>query len=204
MNGQSEITSKFVTINVKSVNMKAFMLESNLNLEPQAVNLNEVWPSLDKKLAKEIKRNLTGGQIDIMIGLHELYGKITDTTIIQHPYRRLILIKNIFCFSLGGSTLEKENPGHANDICALMSKFEATYEKDEPTLQLEVSEPNQQPEVKIQKSMDNMFHQEGENLEDGVQEKSENEDYAEQLFYKHFVLEDIGRNHCLKKISNQC
>ena len=180
LNGQSEIKSKSVTINVKGVNIKAFVLESNLNLEPQVINLNEVWPSLDKQLAKEIKQNVTGGQIDIIIGLDELYGKITNTTIIQHPYRRLILMKTIFGFSLGGSTQEKENPEHTNDICALMSKFEATYEKDEPTVQLyEVSEPNQQPEVKIQKNMDNMFHQEAENLEDGALDKSEDEEYAE-------------------------
>ena len=84
-------------------------------------------------------------------------------------------MKTIFGYSLGGSSLEKENTEYINDICGLMSKFDVTYEKIEPTLQLEVSEPNQQPEVKIQKNMDKMFHQEAENLEDGTQEKSEDE-----------------------------
>ena len=78
VNGQSEITSRSVTVNINDVSIKAFVLETNLNLEPQAINLNVVWPSLDKELAKEIKRNLTGGQIDIVIGLDELYGKKTD------------------------------------------------------------------------------------------------------------------------------
>ena len=135
------------------------MLESNLNLEPLAINQNAVGPSLDKELAKEIERYLTGGQIDVIIGLDELYGKITDSTIIQHPHRRLILMKTIFGFSLGGSSLEKDNTEYTTDICGLMSKFEVTYEKMEPRLQLEVSEPNQLSEMKIQKSMDNMFHQ---------------------------------------------
>ena len=73
-----------------------------------------------------------------------------------------------------------------------MSKFDVTYEKIEPTLQLEVSEPNQQSEMKIQKSMDEMFHQEAENLENGGQEKSEDEEYAEQLFHKHLKFRDLG------------
>ena len=148
------------------------MLESNLNLEPQAINLNVVWPSLDKELAKEIKRNLTGGQIDVIIGLDQLYGKIKDSTIIQHPHRRLILMKTIFGYSLSRSNLEKENTEYINDICGLMSKLDVTYEKIEPTLQLEVTEPNQRSEMKIQKRMDEMFHQETENLDDGGQEKS--------------------------------
>ena len=45
-----------------------------------------------------------------------------------------------------------------------MSKFDVTYEKSEPTLQLEISEPNQRSEMKIQQNMDKMFHQEKENL----------------------------------------
>ena len=129
VNGQSEITSRSVNININGVNIKAFVLESNLNLEPQAIDLNVVWPSLDKELAKEIKRNLTGCQIDVIIGLDELYSKIEDSTIIQHPHRRLILMKTIFGFSLGGSSLETENTEYTNDICGLMSKFKVTYEK---------------------------------------------------------------------------
>ena len=73
VNGQSEITSRSVTININGVNIKAFVLESNLNLEPQAINLNLIWLSFDKEVAKGIKRNLTGGQIDVIIGLDELY-----------------------------------------------------------------------------------------------------------------------------------
>ena len=80
VNGQSEITSRSVTVNINDVSIKAFVLESNINLEPQAIDLKVVWPSLDKELAKEVKRNLIGGQIDAIIGLDELYGKITNGT----------------------------------------------------------------------------------------------------------------------------
>ena len=129
VNGQSEITSRSVTVNINGASIKAFVLESNINLEPQVIDLKVVWPSLDKELAKEVKRNLTGGQIDVIIGLDELYGKITDGTITQHPHRRLILMKTIFGYSLGGSSLEKENTDHITDICGLMSKFDVSYEK---------------------------------------------------------------------------
>ena len=149
-----------------------------------------MWPSPDKKLAKEVKRNFIGGQIDVIIGLDELYGKITDGTIVQHPHRRLILMKTIFGYSLDESSLEKENTKYTTDICGLMSKFDVTYEKSEPTLQLEITEPNQQSEIKIQQNMDEMFHQETENLENGGQEKSEDEEYSEQLFHKHLNFRD--------------
>ena len=44
VNGQSEITSRSVTLNIYGVSIKAFVLESNLNIEPQAINLSVVWP----------------------------------------------------------------------------------------------------------------------------------------------------------------
>ena len=72
MNGQNKITSKSVTINFKNVAIKAFVLESNLRVGPQNFNLNEIWPSQDKKLAKEVKRNIVNGQIDVIVGLDEL------------------------------------------------------------------------------------------------------------------------------------
>ena len=190
INGQSEITSRSVTININDVSIKAFVLESNIHLEPQPIDLKVMWPSLDKELAKEVKRNLTGGHIDVIIGLDELYGKITDGSIIQHPHRRLILMKTIFGYSLGGSSLEKENTEYINDICGLMSKFDVTYEKSEPTLQLEIIEPHQQSEMKIQQNMDEIFHQETENLDNGDQAKSEDEEYAEHLFHKHLQFRD--------------
>lgn len=58
-----------------------------------------------------------------------------------------------------------------------MSKFEATNKNDEQTVQLyEIYEPNQEPEVLIQRNMDDIFHQEVEIVEDGAQEKSENDE----------------------------
>ena len=42
MTGESEITSKSVTINFKDVAIKAYVLESNLSLGPQNINFNEV------------------------------------------------------------------------------------------------------------------------------------------------------------------
>ena len=71
-----------------------------------------------------------------------------------------------------------------------MSKFDVSYEKSKPTLQLEIIEPHQQSEMKIQRNMDEMFQQEIENLENGVQEKSEDEEYAEHLFHKHLKFRD--------------
>ena len=57
-------------------------------------------------------------------------------------------------------------------------------------MQLEIIESNQQSEMKIQQNMDEMFQQEIENLENGGQEKSEDEEYAEQLFHRHLNFRD--------------
>ena len=62
-------------------------------------------------------------------------------------------MKTIFGYSLGGSSLEKEDTKYITDICGLMSKFDVTYEKSEPTLQPEITEPNQQSELKIQQNV---------------------------------------------------
>ena len=47
-----KVRSHLDTVNINGVSIKAFVLESNLNLEPQVINLYIVWPSLDKKMRK--------------------------------------------------------------------------------------------------------------------------------------------------------
>ena len=81
-----------------------------------------MWPTLDKQLAKEIKNNIVKGRIDIIVGLDQLYGKISNTNTIKHPYKRLALLSTIFGYSLGGSTEEYLDGGSASNI--LVSNLE--------------------------------------------------------------------------------
>ena len=62
---------------------------------------------LDQKLAKAVKENIINGRIDVIIGVDQLYGRISYTNTTPHPDRRLAIISTIFGPSLGGSTAKK-------------------------------------------------------------------------------------------------
>lgn len=114
-----------------------------------------MWLAHDRQLAIQVKQNRIGGQIAVIIGLDELYGKKRSTKNIQDPTQRLIHMNTIFWFSLGGSVEGKENSGHNNDISTLMAKLEATYEINKPAVQfVESSDSNVLPELEIQNNMD--------------------------------------------------
>ena len=49
------------------------MLDSEKN-----INVGILWPTLDKKLAKEAKNNIVKGRVDIIVGIDQLYGKISN------------------------------------------------------------------------------------------------------------------------------
>ena len=76
LTGKKQTSSSSVEIEVKdNVKVQAFVLDSNLMLEPAKINLAKWWPALDKNLAREVKKNVIGGKIDIVIGVDQLYGK---------------------------------------------------------------------------------------------------------------------------------
>ena len=93
----------------ESVKINAFVLESNLVLSAdiQKINFKDEWRGLDKQLKAEVMNNLTGGKIDVVVGIDSLYGIVSNTKLIPHPTKRLALLHTIFGYSIGGSTLDK-------------------------------------------------------------------------------------------------
>ena len=88
LTGKTSNSSSSVEINFdndNNVGIHAYVLNSNLTLAPAKINLTKVWPTLDRKLAKAVKDNITEGKIDIVIGVDQLYGKISNTKTIPHP-----------------------------------------------------------------------------------------------------------------------
>ena len=80
MNGESEITAKTVKINFnESLSVNAFVLNSNISLEAPKVNIHELWPELDPEISKQVRHNLAGGNVDVIIGLNEIYGRFCNT-----------------------------------------------------------------------------------------------------------------------------
>ena len=63
------------------VKIKTFALTSNITLEPQKADLLNLWSTLDKNMAKEVKKNVVSGQVGVIIGVDQLYGKISNTKI---------------------------------------------------------------------------------------------------------------------------
>ena len=85
LTGSKQISSSSVKIpSDDKVTLDAYVLDSNLMLDSKKnINVAKLWPTLDKKLAKEVKANIVKGKIDIVIGIDQLYGKISNTKIIS-------------------------------------------------------------------------------------------------------------------------
>ena len=91
------------------VTLDAYVLDSNLVLDSKKnVNVGKLWPTLDKKLAKEVKDNIVKGRIDIVVGIDQLYGKISNTNSIRHPHKRMALLSTVFGYSLGGKRKKRK------------------------------------------------------------------------------------------------
>ena len=186
MAGKTSTSSKTVELKFSDeIRLRTFALESNITLDPQKVDLKQLWPTLDKNLAKEVKKNITSGQIDVIIGVDQLYGKVSNTKIIPHPKRRLALMHTIFGYSLGGSTEEIGCTSRKEDAIQLMtSTFETKY-NSEPTNQ-------ESAEREIQENMMKMFEQEVITTPSDAKEKAKTEDekYADDQFKKSIVFKD--------------
>ena len=151
INGHTSSTSKYVEVKFSDeLKIKAFALDKNYNLDSQKVDLTKLWPTLDKNLAKEVKENICSGNLDLIIGLDALYGRVSNTNYILHQERGLALMHTVFGYSIGGTTQLKNNFHENTDIIrVLTSTFEAKYQ-DEPTKQKSV-------EREIQENMANLF-----------------------------------------------
>ena len=104
MTGTKQVTSSKVKIPFHDgVYLDAYVLDSNLVLDSDKnINVGSLWPNLDKQLAKEVKNNIVKGRVDIIVGIDQLYGKISNTNSNRHPYKRIALLSTIFGYSLGG------------------------------------------------------------------------------------------------------
>ena len=121
------------------------------------------------------KNYIVKGRIDIIVGLDQLYGKISNTNTIEHPYKRLALLSTIFGYSLGGSTEEYLDGGSESNM--LVSNIEM---KTEPT-----EETN---EKDIQQLMERLFTCEmPENSNNNV---SADEQYALDTFKDNLKFEE--------------
>ena len=154
-------------------------MDKNYNLDSQIVDLTKLWPTLDKNLAKEVKENICFGNLDLIIGLDALYGRVSNTNYILHPFYCLALMHTVFGYSIGGSTHLKSNFHENTDIIrVLTSTFEAKYQ-DEPTEQNSV-------EREIQENMANLFKTEGDvgSTDSKNHAKTSNEKFAVEHFKK--------------------
>ena len=68
------------------------------------------------------------GRIDIVVGIDQLYGKISNTNSIIHPHTQMALLSTIFGFSLGGSTQEKDEFDGGSNPSMLVSNLEMSTE----------------------------------------------------------------------------
>ena len=103
----SVVTSKLVISD--SISLDIFVIDTNLKLDQQQIEVRKTWPSLDPNLLKQATKNMIHGKIDVVIGIYQLYTKVSSAKTISHPIKGLVLLDNIFGWSPGGSTLKRKN-----------------------------------------------------------------------------------------------
>ena len=172
LTGKKQASSRSVNVKFNNTEVHAYVLDSDLTLEPRKVNLSKIWPTLDIKLAKSVRKNIVDGRIDMVIGVDQLYGKISNTKTIPHPEKGLALLSTIFGYSIGGSMSNKfENVATESPNLHVLT---TSYQSTEPT-QLGHTET----EHDIQEMMTKLFKNEDESDKSN---KSVDEKHAEDLF----------------------
>ena len=138
----------------KNIQLDLHVVNANLTLSKHDLNLDRIWPNLDRNLKNEVKRNIFGGPIDIIIGIDLLYTKVLRKKSYSHVTRGLIIKDTIFGSAIGGSTDFREKL-LAEPI--VLNCFATSIEKisTEPTI---IDENNcSQDEEDIQKNISKML-----------------------------------------------
>jgi len=171
----------------EAVSINAFVLESNLVLsdDMQRINLKDEWPNLDKQLNAEVKKNLTGGKMDVVVGIDSLYGVVSNTKLISHQTKRLALLHTIFGYSIGGSTLDKFDSKNFEDNINMLT---STITTTEPTI-LNEDEIDLDTEKQIQTSIQRLFESELSSI-DNDRTKTADEAYAEDYFHSNIEYKE--------------
>ena len=125
-----------------------------------------------------MKANIVKGKIDIVIGIDQLYGKISNTKIISHPHKRMALLSVICGHFLGGSTQEKDDFDGGSNLSMLVSNLQMSTEPA----------TNETTETGIQHLMNRLFT--CEMPEDSNGQISADEQYAIEMFRANLKLED--------------
>ena len=131
------------------------------------------------------------GKIDVVIGIDQLYTKVSSAKTISHPIKGLVLLDSIFGWSLGGSTLKKEEP-HVMPSPTEMHVFTSNL-ITEPTLINRSLDFKDSTEEAIQESMKLMFEQ-GLSAEDSERLITEDERFAEQQLQNNIQFK-YGKYH---------
>ena len=154
MNGKRKGKGIKTKIMYKNIQLDLHVVNANLTLSKHDLNLDRIWPNLDRNLKNEVKRNIFGGPIDIIIGIDLLYTKVLRKKSYSHVTRGLNIKDTIFGNSIGGSTDFREKL-LAEPI--VLNCFATSIEKisTEPTI---IDENNcSQDEEDIQKNISKMF-----------------------------------------------
>ena len=108
LNGKSTTTSVTASIPIMSgLIMEAFIVKSLITLNETKISLKKVWPGLEKNLYIDAKKNMTHEKLDILVGMDNLYTKLSHAKIVSHPTLGLVLKNTAFGWSLIGSLSPK-------------------------------------------------------------------------------------------------
>ena len=88
LTGSTEQSSITTEISTNGTALGLYVVNTEMCLDKPNFNLEKVWPSLSRSLNREVTANIIDCQIDIVIGMVQLYEKVTDNKTIAHPSKR--------------------------------------------------------------------------------------------------------------------
>ena len=116
---------------VGKIKISGHVLDRKLTIMPQPANIKlefeTLWPNLEQKIKDQILRNQVKEQIDILIGMNNIWKLVLEERI-THPSKRFGIINTYLGWTIGGeiSTTEWQQVPHneMKNYCIVNKKDE--------------------------------------------------------------------------------
>ena len=105
--GKSCRSATKTTLTVNDVEFQFLVVDVGFTIDNASTNLDDIWPNLDTVTKTEVTANFVAGSVNVIIGIDQLYAKVTKNAAIAHGSKGLIILNTIFGTSLGGSNQMK-------------------------------------------------------------------------------------------------
>lgn len=192
LSGKTTASIRNTTLKIGNADIDCFVVDANLILDTPSFNLKQIWPNLDNNLERDINNNIACGDIDVIVGMDQLYTKVYKHNEIKHATLGLRIVDTIFGHTIGGNTTTRS---HGVEEPIEIQAYATTIDNVEPTIIEEKGSSSTESE--IQADIARMFNTEQHSSVDTEETKSPanaqytaDEQYAEEQFKANVQLKN--------------